>query len=150
MNSRAKEREVEYRGRHLCGQWYYGNLIERIADSPVPETPCAYRSVMIGDKEDGSAEEVEAETVGQFTGLLDIGGNRIYEDDILLTEGGWGGVVAWNSSGYFYIVEKWRYVSDEWEEPSCRPLGEMLHMTKLRVLGNVFDNPEIVREWKYK
>lgn len=138
-------RTIKFRGKHLCGQWYYGNLIIRETDSPVPETPCSYKCVLIGDVEDGSEEEVEENTVGQFTGLTDKNGKEIYEGDFVKTKGGLGGVVLWNSRGYFYIKDD-NYFDDE--EPDLSPLGSLLccKRKRLEIIGNIHDNPELMKE----
>lgn len=136
-------RTIKFRGRHLCGQWYYGNLIVRETDSPVTETPHAYKCVMVGEVEDGSEEEVEEETVGQWTGLLDKNNKEIYEGDIVKTKGGWGGIVLWNSRGYFYIKDGSYY---EDEEPDLSPIGSLLccERKQLEIIGNIHDNPELM------
>lgn len=136
-------RTIKFRGRHLCGQWYYGNLIVCETDSPVPETAQACKCVMIGDVEDGTEEEVEEETVGQFTGLIDKNGNEIYEGDIVKTKGNWGGVVTWNSRGYYYIKDKYYYDN---EEPDLSPLGSLhcYERKQLEIIGNIHDNPELL------
>lgn len=128
----------------MCGQWYYGNLIVRETDSPVPETPQAYKCVMIGEVEYGSEEEVEEETVGQFTGLLDKNNKEIYEGDFVKTKGGWGGIVLWNSRGYFYIKDSSLYKD---EEPDLSPIGSLLccERNKLEIIGNIHDNPELLK-----
>lgn len=137
-------RTIEFRGRHLCGQWYYGNLIVREKYSPVPETAQAYKCVMIGDVEDGSAEEVEEETVGQYTGLVDKNGKKIYEGDIIKSKGNFVGIVTWNSKSYFYINQY--YNSDIDQEPDCSSLGYMLTVTELYVIGNVYDNEDLLKK----
>lgn len=136
-------RKINFRGRHLCGQWYYGNLIVRETDSPVPETPQAYKCVMIGDIEDGSAEEVEEETIGQFTGLLDKNGKEIYEGDILK-------VYYYGKSKVFGVVrfdEARFYIDDDYminEHKVKVPMAELFSSYQFEIIGNIYDNPEFL------
>ena len=142
-------RTIKFRGKHLCGQWYYGNLIIRETDSPVPETPCSYKCVLIGDVEDGSEEEVEEETVGQFTGLLDTNGKEMYEGDILyVPEDTFNAemkcVVEWNRDGFVArslrsggsSLLSWALKKDHATKHYVRPT---------KVIDNIHDNPELLK-----
>lgn len=137
-------RTIKFRGQHLCGQWYYGNLIVRETDSPVPETPLAYKCVYIGDIEDGSEEQVEEETIGQFTGLWDKNGREIYEGDILK-------VYYYGKSKVFGVVrfdEARFYIDDEFMRNELKvkaPMTELFSHYQFEVIGNVHDNPELLK-----
>ena len=137
-------RKINFRGRHLCGQWYYGNLIVRETDSPVLETPQAYKCVMIGDIEDGSAEEVEEETIGQFTGLLDKNNKEIYEGYILK-------VYYCGKSKVFGVVRFYEarfYIDDEFmrnEHKAKVPMAELFSRYQFEIIGNIHDNPELLK-----
>ncbi len=138
-------RTIKFRGRHLCGQWYYGNLIVRETDSPVPETPKTYKCVMIGEVEDGSAEDVEEETVGQFTGLLDKNNKEIYEGDIIKFTKWDGklvtGLVKWDDCNPCMCIEfKTEYKQTDWEYDFIK-CGTMI----IEVIGNIYDNPELIK-----
>lgn len=143
-------RTIEFRGRHLCGQWYYGNLIVREKDSPVPETAQAYKCVMIGDVEDGSAEEVEEETVGQFTGANDAYGNEIYEGDILHIpdddfNGEIKGVVMFEADSFVVksIRSNWSALL-AWCNRKDHETKHYVRPTK--VIGNTYENQELLKQ----
>lgn len=128
----------------MCGQWYCGNLIVRETDSPVPETPQAYKCVMIGDIEDGSEEEVEEETIGQFTGLLDKNNKEIYEGDILK-------VYYYGKSKVFGFVRFYEarfYIDDDYmrnEHKVKVPMSELFSTYQFEIIGNIHDNPELLK-----
>ena len=88
---------------------------------------------------------VDAETIGQFTGLHDKNGKEIYEGDIIRAYGSKGDEIK-------HIVE----YSDK-EAMFCTKLigAEMLggsitqrwlNEFEFEVIGNIYDNPELLKE----
>lgn len=88
-------------------------------------------------------KEVMPETVSQFTGLTDRNGNRIWENDI----------VRWQdvSGKYYHAVVKFgeygnldfgfylTWIEDIWMRPNISYWTD-----KVKVVGNVFNNPEFL------
>ena len=135
-------RTIKFRGRHLCGQWYYGNIIIRETDSPVPETPNLYRCVLIGDIEDGSEEEVEEDTVGQFYKTTYCGNPTpvdLYEGDIVEgyqpynEDNPHKGQIVWYNDDRFSLLTTDNYIED------------LTVFTITKKLGNIHDNPELLK-----
>ena len=127
------QREIEFRGKSkLNKEWLFGDLL-RLGGN---RTPCIF-----SDKDsiryfntDNSV--VIPETVGQYTGLKDKNGAKIFEGDILKRENEII-IVLWNNKYACLTLH-----CDNW---SC--LGffyEDLDVDKVEVIGNIYDNPELL------
>lgn len=136
-------REILFRGKRLNnGEWVTGKMY-RIARDLNP-------FIMLEDKH-GCSYEVDEETVGQYTGLKDKHGKRIFEGDILhiaKIADGIGGyyqppldypvnvVVKWDLCAWMWetLCDDKRYITfpDAWCHYECE------------VIGNVHDNPEFL------
>lgn len=85
----------------------------------------------------------------QFTGLLDKNGREIYEGDILCTfntDPQWD---IWDKEDYGYTVVKWDDESDSWvgSKWTWDKFDESVYGIQFcEVVGNVHENPEILKE----
>lgn len=131
-------REILFRGKRINnGEWVFGSFV-----SPNMIT------VPMGEKIYGS-DIVAPETVGQFTGLCDKNGKRIFEGDIVKlydTLGTWRAAVEFGNPNGNY--------SWGWQ---LNPIGKVDINTDIlcwvemedagafcEVIGNVHDNPELL------
>lgn len=133
-------REILFRGKTEDGKWVEGVFIPDCLESlRRMEVHWGFikRHWLEGEFDNVQHEtvEVERETVGQFTGLLDADGEKIFEGDILRERNGEDiGFIRYDDEdGMFYLeVEDVLYnfsnVGSKWYE----------------VIGNIHDNPELV------
>lgn len=133
-------RTIKFRGYGIVEKkWFYGNLVEGNAGRYITD---AYYEEGQGDMI--RYDPIQTKTIGQFTGLVDKNGKKIYEGDIIKGKGNFVGIVTWNSKSYFYINQY--YNSDIDQEPDCSSLGYMLTVTELYVIGNVYDNEDLLKK----
>ncbi len=130
------EREIKYRGLktfqifsgEMKSVWIYGFYLKRgTYGDPGPQAHIfVYENGYEGYR-------VDSKTIGQFTGLLDTTGKEIYEDDIISLENGRMGVINFHD-GCFVV----NYGS------GMRQALYDVQDLKMTVLGNRFENPELL------
>lgn len=114
-------REILFRGKRLDnGEWVEGCLLsfETLAGTKAYIIPLEQMCTWLR-KSLTHVCEVDPKTVGQFTGLLDITGKRIFEGDIMRNA---GNVVEFCSDGFCINGDS--------------PLA---FWTKTKIIGNIHD-----------
>lgn len=123
-------RTIKFRGqKQTNGVWVYGDLETKLNRIHKYDNDGNYAGFV----------NVNPDTIGQFTGLLDSNGREIYEGDII-KNGTFVGVVDWNPIGNFFINENYGKRQDK-----CISLGEMLENHYFIVVGNIHDNPDLMK-----
>lgn len=131
-------REILFRGKtkanHIVdGYWLYGDLVHLVYNEGLV---FMFNELQILD-------EVDPETVGQYTGLKDKNGKRIFEGDI----------VQWkdeNFNNYTSVVEwcgeKWNYPAFDLakHDYECNGLQYVHEDCIIEVIGTIYDNPELL------
>lgn len=146
-------REILFRGKRIVnGEWVEGFLVKK-AD-PLPGWTSSFILVQEFDRSciDGrqtilkpemSWYKVAPETVGQFTGLTDKNGKKIFEGDILSTENG-----TFSNTGMGHILlYKGMWTSFYGQDALGRDCFDELHTvcSEREVVGNIHDNPELIK-----
>ena len=91
-----------------------------------------------------NTEEYELETIGvayQYTGLKDKNGVEIYEGDLLKIEMDWG-------YGLAEIIIKVYFENGSFRAKALNSHEDtfLLELPYLEVIGNIYENPELLRE----
>lgn len=149
--------EILLRGKRKCNvEWKYGSYVEKI--DPLlgirksfilvqePDYNGVYKSLL-------SWYEVDTSTIGQFTGLTDSNGVKIFDGDCILGFLGYSlGVIRYG--GYrqpfnnddltahigFYVD----WVSGKENDYTRKDLGYWINRGA-KVIGNIHDNPELLK-----
>ena len=131
-------REILFRGKDIAGNWHYGVPLVFTEDYVCITAPHTYNKAVI------------PETVGQYTGLTDKNGKKIFEGDIVkreytlhhgetkTTRETQIGVVNFNDRGEFIANTvkgrgNWFSIGVVWK-------GDYIE-----VIGNIYDNPELLK-----
>ena len=123
-------REIIFRGKRLDnGEWAYGSLFVGFQKFYIcPKAIAMYN--FDGALCLGGFIEVDPSTVGQYTGLKDKNGKKIFEGDILSLRTGRPHVVRFKDGSFIL-------------EDSAIPISFAI---KFEIIGNAHDNPELIKE----
>lgn len=150
-------REILFRGKRLDnGEWVESHGISRgrpdeksgykyylgIGGGAIVGTNEAGNIVRLEAREDCLYCEVDPDTVGQCTGLKDRNGKRIFEGDLVKYHDRiFGDVVAeiiYSETGVCFCA---RCVKRRNNQPA---LDIVMNESEIEVIGNVYDNPELL------
>ena len=142
-------RELLFRGKTSDGEWVEGDVLQtryhsgHIEYQIMPQTPVS------------SAVPVLPETIGQFTGLADKNGVRIFEGDILdvSSDVAYGGVAV-HRLGYFVVeFHNGCFMKSALDDPQLsffdnakrKGLYHFISTDIHKIVGNIHDNPELLK-----
>lgn len=135
-------REIKFRGKRKDnGEWVYGYLVKAVNGKTY--------IITMWDNE-GTYEdrprilfiEVIPETVGQYTGMEDKNGTKIFEGDIITA---WdlgvqaSGDVRCRIDGFWYMYPSWQNEQFWYLKPNKDGVDD-----GVEVIGNIHDNPELL------
>lgn len=154
------KREILFRGKRVDdGEWVYGKGLQQCKDELGNEIVAIFEDVVKSEKyikKEGRYTlyyvPVKAETLGQYTGLKDKDGKKIFEGDIVHLKGdGYDGakvgkdyyrVVTFHDGSFCLSIE------DGVHYPLHTPIYEHCDSHSIVnwvVVGNVIDNPELMK-----
>lgn len=124
-------REILFRGKRIDnGEWVQGypcryGWIGKEKDYIIPD----YASALY-------TAEIDPETIGQYTGIVDKYGMKIFEGDIVWNDYDNGnGKVEWDNDMAKFIITFSTFTID----------FDNIYGDELDVIGNVYDNPELLK-----
>ena len=120
--------EILFRGK-TDDEWVYGDLGRLKNAITITKRNFIYPYIVM------------PETVGQFTGLTDKNGVKIFEGDIVTVENpnisdDEYGIVKFDNDGAMFIVEFDTFTVD---------FGNNIDGNQCEIIGNIFDNPELLK-----
>lgn len=127
-------REILFRGKRIDnGEWVEGWYYKRIVHLNTFHQNVVVDAIEVYDGENPLSiayYSVDPATVGQYTGLTDKNGKKIFEGDIL-------------------AINKWKpYYAVKFEDGTFCMVGTAIpirHANKFGIIGNIHDNPNLMK-----
>ena len=140
-------REILFRGKHIRNDiWVTGHYVEIknefqhnylivLSDAGIDKNDFQLMDDIIG------FVDIEIETLGQYTGLKDKNGKKIFEGDIVRAKDSF-----FYNDGYYKIVYiKGGFIAEDKNESEKVTFGKDLSLDDFEVVGNIHDNLELLK-----
>jgi len=130
-------REIEFRGKTKDGRWVFGLYVNysKFEDGVADSIEIHRHSIKRFDG--GDIEDIDPSTRGQYTGLKDRHGVKIFEGDIVKSPSRSVYQIEWVNNDYYYGF----YVCDS---DGNMPIKHFLKSFPFEVIGNIHDNMELL------
>lgn len=137
-------REILFRGKDVTGKWresgavfVRGDIALMITERPIKE--------VVKDKNGELVDvifnfcAVDKETVGQFTGLTDKNGKKIFDGDVVMFNGvkEYPMQIIWDDANTRFVFDDLTFTYSQDMEKHYADVCE--------VIGNIHDNPELLK-----
>ena len=131
-------RTIKFRGWAIYEKrWIIGDLV----DTDPNDGP----SIQYNDEEDGwMVDNVNEKSLGQFTGIIDVNGAEIFEGDIIEVTLKYDNNAV---STYKAVVDMKEGAFGFKNKQGFAPFYGQTH-ENFKVVGNIFDNPELLKGGK--
>lgn len=124
-------REILFRGKRVDnGEWAYGDLLT-----------CDDEMEIYSESHGENGGWVIPETVGEYTGLTDKNGVKIFEGDIIKSTT--SGTIA--KVGYYPEEGAFTVLFNAGSGYCVEYLGD-IYMSTIEIIGNIYDNPELIKD----
>lgn len=136
-------REIIFRAK-CFGNWRYGNYIHFVKKPTNSRCNINYKDFIITNEDDGEHYYpiTDLSSVGQYTGLKDKEGKRIFEGNIVI-------IGEKLKTKVVYYDGAFRMQSEFSPTPTdTTDMGYMMREFSVRIIGNIHDNPELLKGGK--
>lgn len=133
-------RDIIFRAK-CFGNWRYGNYIHFVKKPTNSRCNINYKDFIITNEDDGEHYYpiTDLSSVGQYTGLKDKEGKRIFEGDIVI-------IGEKLKTKVVYYDGAFRMQSEFSPTPTdTTDMGYMMREFSVRIIGNIHDNPELIK-----
>lgn len=133
----------EYRTSYKNGDWVYG-LVTEMYDDRFPNLPATMRNT------DGVSNiDVDYKSIGQYTGLDDKKGKKIFEGDIVTYEDAEADYEGYHDNVFINCgkVEILAWDGIQFTNRQTVDMDDLYEsdiMVNCEIIGNIYDNPELL------
>ena len=136
-------RDIIFRAK-CFGNWRYGNYIHFVKKPTNSRCNTNYKDFIITNEDDGEHYYPisDLSSLGQYTGLKDKNGVKIFEGDIVI-------IGEKLKTKVVYYDGAFRMQSEFSPTPTdTTDMGYMMREFSVRIIGNIHDNPELLKGGK--